>query len=344
MPRDRRANIGTGLWFESTVRSLTRRQQQAYFLAYTQPDVSRCGVVPYRLRSWAGLSLDGTESEIHEDFLGLHATRHVVLDVVDEQLLIRTYVKHDGLLSQPLVVASMIRDYHRISSPLIRVAFLAEIRRLWEDPDLEPAHHRGLELILGAPPADLGVRGPEKIAAAIGSGLLGALIDAIADGQVEPYPAKGLPKGLTEGQREGLTKGLGNPWPDPRYNARAPVPATVPATDTAPATATAPTEPPPDAAVDRLLAEHAAAYAEPLAPSVFVAVRREVWRLAGSGVAPERIRAGLTKMRAKNLSPRLLAQLVAETTPLAAHETSTTNQRVGAALALADQYEAREQA
>jgi hypothetical protein len=170
MPQDRRANIGTGIWSERSMRALTWRQRDAYLLVYTQPDVNRCGVLPYRLRYLAGLATDTTQEDLSVTYRELAASRHVVLDVVDEQLLIRTYVKHDGLLSQPLVVASMIRDFHKITSPLIRVAFLAEMRRLWDDPDLEPAHHPGLELALGgAPPRPRHQERPEKIATAIGS-------------------------------------------------------------------------------------------------------------------------------------------------------------------------------
>lgn len=329
MARDRRANIGTGLWFETSIRGLTRRQQQAYFLAYTQPDVSRCGVVPYRLRSWTGLAIDGIETELHQDYQYLHTSRHVVLDVIDEQLLIRTYVKHDGLLNQPLVVASMIRDYHRITSPMIRVAFLAEIRRLWDDPDLTAAEHRGLELVIGANPADVGINGAAKVASAIGSGLLGQLIDAIGDSQVEPYPAKGLPKGLTEGQREGLTKGLGNPPLDPRNNARAPVPAPVPATATAPAPAAR--DEPPDDPTSQLLTEHANAYGTPPPPSALQPVRTQIARLIAEHVPPTDIRNALTRMRDRNVGAALLPQLVVEARNSNNTRPSTTDQRVQAA-------------
>lgn len=302
--RDRRANIGTGIWSEQSIRQLTRRQRDAYFLVYTQPDLNRCGVLPYRPRYWAKLATDSPEPDLEQDFRDLHNTRHVIVDDNDELLLIRTYVKHDGLLSQPLVVASMIRDYHRVTSPLIRTAFLAEIRRLWEDPDLDHREHQGVELILGAHPNTLGMRGADKLANAIGGGLLGPLLGAIADGHVDPFPSRGLPKGLTEGQLEGLT--------NPRTRT---APATAPATAPVPATATAPALRQIPTLTDTLLDEHAAAYTTRPAKTVLDAVRRHIDTLLDDHIDENLIRAGLTKMRAKQLAPRNLPELVTEVTP-----------------------------
>lgn len=349
MPRDRRANIGTGIWSETSMRALTRRQRDAYMLVYTQPDLTRCGVLPYRLRYWAMLAVDSTEEQLAEDFRDLHNSRHVVVDEPDEQLFIRTYVKHDGLLSQPLVVASMIRDYHKITSPVIRLAFLVELRRLWDDPELEPKERQGLSLVLGATPTDVGVKDDHgRIATAIGAGLAGKLIGAIRDGQVDPFNPKGLPKGLTEALREGLTKGpdkgppegpgkgQGNPPVDPpRANAfaTAPAPATAPAT----ATATVATRDPDDP-TSTLIGEHIAAYTQPPPPSAIIPVKREVMRLVAEHVPPDRIRAGLARLRERRLAASLLPQLVAETSPVT--QPSTTDARVAQGLRLVERYEA----
>lgn len=335
MPRDRRANIGTGIWSETSMRSLTRRQRDAYLLALTQPDVNRCGVLPYRLRYLAGLATDSTTDELAQDYDDLTASRHVIVDHTDELMLLRTYIKHDGLLSQPLVVVSMIRDYHNVSSPTIRTAILAELRRLWDDPDIDTRHHQGIELTIGARPADLGIKNADKVATAIGTGLLGPFIEAIRAGRVDPFPAKGLPKGLTEGQLEGLTEGQ----PNPRYNARAsaPVPATAPATAPTPV----PADPqPPDDPTSALLLEHVRGYTTAPPPSAISTVRVEIQRLVAEHVPEAQIRAGLAVLREKtHLHPKLLPQLVVEATnPPRPPSRSTTDDRVAQAQAVANRY------
>lgn len=342
MPRDRRATIGTDIWSHASMRGLTRHQRDAYMLARTQGDVNRCGVLPYRLRYLAGLAIDSTVEELAENYADLAATKpnpHVVVDEADELMLLRTHVKWDHLLSQPLVVASMIRDYHTISSPYIRRAFLTELRRLWEDPEVEPREHQGLELTLGGSPSMLGIKNADKVATAIGTGLLGPITDAIRNGYVEPYQPKGLPKGLTEGQLEGLTEGLTAPHLDPQSTVTVSATLPVPATATVTAPVTGATEPTPDDPTSGLLLEHIRQFPTPPPPSAIAPLRVEIMRLVSEHTTPDDIRAGLQRMRDKNLSARLLPQLVAEAIlATTSHPKSTTDARVSQALALAERF------
>lgn len=68
----------------------------------------------------------------------------------------------------------------------------------------------------------------------------------------------------------------------------------------------------PEDPTTRLLTEHAAAYNQPPPPSALIAVKREVMRLVAEGVEPPRIRAGLARLREKQLAASLLPQLVTE--------------------------------
>jgi len=219
MPRDRRAVIGTAIWNEPSIRALPYAQQHAYLLAYTQPNLNRCGVVSYNLRKWSGLSSDLTVKHLRRQYGALHDSRHIVLDDDHEELFVRTYIGHDGLLAQPLVIAALIRDWTEVMSPTVRLAILGEIRRLW-DTDRPPAERCGLLLLLGIDPADIGIAvdkpaQQDRIRGALGGALKTPMVDAIREGQVDPFPEgpiEGLPKGLAEG----LSKGL----PDPLVRAR----------------------------------------------------------------------------------------------------------------------------
>lgn len=218
MPRDRRAVIGTAIWNEPTIRALPYAQQHAYLLAYTQPDLSRCGVLAYRPKRWASFAPDLSVRHLRKQYDALHGSRHVVLDDDHEELLIRTYIGHDGLLAQPLVVAAMVRDYAEVSSPSVQLAILAELRRLWDKCSVE-GERKGLLLLLGADPAalNLGNGKPEQIArikAAVGEGLIRQTTEAIAEGSLDPYP-KGPVEGLVEGLPDPLTRGRSRMSPAP---------------------------------------------------------------------------------------------------------------------------------
>lgn len=203
MPRPRRALIGSDLWAEDSIVALTRTQQHAYLLAYTQPDLNRCGVLAYRPRRWARLSTDGDITQLEADFQALHDSRHVVLDDIDEQLFLRTYIRHDGILTQPQVLAALARDWHGLTSRTIRLAVLAELRRLWDLP-LEDNERLGLQLLLGGNVTKLGVKNAQRTAVALGRGLAEPLLDAIQAGCIDPFD-RTLWQGSTEGLHEGLT-------------------------------------------------------------------------------------------------------------------------------------------
>jgi hypothetical protein len=231
MPRDRRAVIGTAIWNESSIRKLKWAEQMAYFLVYTQADLNKCGVIPYRPGRWAKFSADQNERQLRRLYAALNASRHVVLDEGYDELLVRTYVGHDGLLAQPLVVVAAVREYQTVSSPLVRLEILRELRRVWTLDKTTTADRRGIALILGADPAALGIAAgkdgmQQRIRDGLGAGLRQEVTDAIDKGLLDPWP-DGYDEALADLLAEGLGKGSGQRvWQ--RDSARSPAPAPAP--------------------------------------------------------------------------------------------------------------------
>jgi hypothetical protein len=238
MARRAFARIGTDIHDEPSYRDLTAEHQWAYELVLKRPDLSRCGVVAYTPRRWAKVAKGMTEKRLKSLYTGLSETRHVVLDEDTQELLARTYVRHDGLLAQPNVVAAMVSDYQLIDSDTVRVAFLAELRRIW-DLDIEANVRGGWLLAMGVyPPAndDSKIRFPEgmrpaaleALKRAIGTGLSVDMAQAIAQRSVRPFDdasEKASPEGFTEGSR-GRADAAPSPAPTP---SPAPVAAATPA-------------------------------------------------------------------------------------------------------------------
>jgi hypothetical protein len=197
--------IGTGIWAESSIKSLSPAEQRAYLLLLTQPELSRCGVLPYTLRRWARLGAGDTPTKFRAALRGLEEGRHIVIDEDAEELLVRTYVRHDGLLTQPQVVAAMVKDFRTIRSDRVRLAFLTEVRRLWTLP-LDEKERRGLRIAVGVVEND-------KQRESVGAGLGPAFRAALDAGFLEPFP-EGCLAGLPAPFAKALARPSG-PGPGP---------------------------------------------------------------------------------------------------------------------------------
>jgi hypothetical protein len=202
MPRDY-GLIQTNIWAEPTVTSLTPEEQRAYLLVYTQPDLNRCGVLPYTLRRWAGLAKGDSAKRLRAAFRTLEDRRLLVIDESTEELLVRTYIRWDGLLAQPQVVGAMVRDFRTIRSATLTTAVLTELRRIWHLP-VKDTERRGLRIAFGVVEND-------KQREAVGEGLARPMTRAIEQGLVEPFE-----RGSVQGLPEGLGKALARrPGPGP---------------------------------------------------------------------------------------------------------------------------------
>lgn len=131
MARDH-ARISLGIWSDDDWRDLSPRAQHLYFVLLTQPTLTYAGVAdwrPARLRALAGgWGHDEFELAAAELARGLY----IVVDEDTEEVLIRSFVKHDGLMKQPNMAVSMVRAYEATASRAIRGVFIHELNRLRE--------------------------------------------------------------------------------------------------------------------------------------------------------------------------------------------------------------------
>lgn len=134
MARDH-ARVLLSIWGDDDWRSLPAAAQRTYILALSQPGLSYAGVVPYLPGRWSKLAPDTSQPAIRRSVATLAERRYVVLDEDTEELLLRTFVRHDNVLRFPNVAVAMARQFRQIASPQIRTAFLDELHDLAMRPE-----------------------------------------------------------------------------------------------------------------------------------------------------------------------------------------------------------------
>lgn len=121
------ARIYASIWQDDDFRALSAHAQRVYILALSQPGVSFCGVVSYTAKRWSEMATDTTSRSISKAVNELESAGFVVVDPATEELWIRSFVRHDGVLESPNLTIAMWRDVPGVFSGLIRAAFLYEL-------------------------------------------------------------------------------------------------------------------------------------------------------------------------------------------------------------------------
>src|SRR3990170_6574928 len=131
------ANIQTSIWGNPDVRALPPMQQWLYLQMWTHPDLTYAGVLDWRPgKNLAPLSEGTSAQEIRDLIPLLQERRFVVLDEDTEEILLRSYFRHDGLLKNPSTAVSMANAYASTGSNMIRGVTIHELLRLREEhPD-----------------------------------------------------------------------------------------------------------------------------------------------------------------------------------------------------------------
>lgn len=137
MARDR-ANVWTDIWADSDWRTLSEHAQRLYLLLLTHPTLNYAGVADWRPPKLAPLSSSSTVAGLRAAAEELAEGKYIVFDDETEEVLIRSFVKHDGLLKSPNLVTAMSSAYGGIGSRRIREVLAFEVQKMHErEPDLK---------------------------------------------------------------------------------------------------------------------------------------------------------------------------------------------------------------
>lgn len=137
MARDR-ASIRIDMWADEDWRGLSLEAQHLYMLLLSHPTLSYAGVADWRAGRIAAMTSGRTAEEVADAASQLEKARFVLADDSTEEILVRSFVKHDGLMKQPKLVVSLSVAFAAIASSPIRQVAAYEIQKLHaKQPDLK---------------------------------------------------------------------------------------------------------------------------------------------------------------------------------------------------------------
>lgn len=133
MARDH-ARIRLDIWADDDFRDLPALSQWLYFHLVTHPDLSFCGVTDWRPARIAAVTaeLAAHDVEYAASFLE-DCSEHppfVVIDRDSEETLIRSWVKHDGLVSSPNLTKALVKSYAGTASSTLRAVLVGQLLTL----------------------------------------------------------------------------------------------------------------------------------------------------------------------------------------------------------------------
>jgi hypothetical protein len=119
------------IWNDDDFRSLTLPAQWLYMVLVSDPKLNYCGVTSWHAGKIAQRSAETSPKDVLLAALELCEKFYTVIDEDTEEVFIRSYLKHDGLLKNPRLSVTMTKDYGSIGSNKIRAALVYE-----PDPEL----------------------------------------------------------------------------------------------------------------------------------------------------------------------------------------------------------------
>jgi hypothetical protein len=138
------AKILVSVWDEdSDFDDLSMQAQWLYWVLCSHPLLSPAGVLPLQPRKWAKRANDAIVDGILDALAELVAARKLIVDDDTEEVLVRTFVRHDGGARNPNIHKAIVSAIGRIESRRLREAATAELARATtKDQDTRSDEHR----------------------------------------------------------------------------------------------------------------------------------------------------------------------------------------------------------
>ena len=138
--------VSTSAVGDPDFRTLSKDAQWLYWQLMFSPKIDLAGIVEWRPAKMAARASGTTRADIERISVELVERRYIVIDEDTEEVLVRSFIRHDGVLKGPKTAAGLRNAIADIGSDAIRRAVCMKVLRASrEDPSL-----RGLPYVADA--------------------------------------------------------------------------------------------------------------------------------------------------------------------------------------------------
>jgi hypothetical protein len=118
------------IWADPEFCALSSDAQRTYLMLVTQPDITACGSLPLTFRRWSMTLPQGERDRLAPALVELETARFVLVDRDTEELLVRSFAKHDGGYKHAKRVLAVIGYAEAIRSQSLRSVVVVELAKL----------------------------------------------------------------------------------------------------------------------------------------------------------------------------------------------------------------------
>lgn len=122
--------IRLDIWADEDWRDLPSLPQWLYLHLLSSPSLNFCGVTDWRPARVAALAAELNADDVEYAAAWLEAGEFIVVDRATEEVLVRSWIKHDGLLSSPNMAKAMVKAHAAIGSGILRAVIVDQLERI----------------------------------------------------------------------------------------------------------------------------------------------------------------------------------------------------------------------
>lgn len=124
------AKLYRDIWADPDFTGLPVAVQYLYLFLLSQPNLNAAGVMGLTIRRWALVAGNVKPPDVEHGLTMLSDRKYVIADYDSEEVLIRTYIRNDGLWRIPNTLYAVLRDAEAVASPVLRLALATELASL----------------------------------------------------------------------------------------------------------------------------------------------------------------------------------------------------------------------
>lgn len=118
------------IWSDPEWRALPHTCQWLYELLISQAYINAAGVIELKVAKWSRLAADVDPHAVEMALKTLEERRFIGVDHDEGEVLVRSFMRNDGIVKQPYMMKAALLAATQAGSPLIRSMLLDELRRI----------------------------------------------------------------------------------------------------------------------------------------------------------------------------------------------------------------------